>query len=128
MGQPAARQGDLIVASDTHVVRVMGVTMAMTFPFNGVISGGLSQNVRIAGRPAATTGSTAINTPPHTPERGTFQRPPSNRGRIVGGSTTVFINGRPAARVGDAAMTCNDPADRPVGKVVAKDRVTVFVG
>jgi len=106
----------------------MGATTAMTFPFNGVISGGLSQNVNISGRAAATAGSTAINTPPHTPERGTFQRPPSNRGRIVGGSTTVFINGKPVARVGDAAMTCNDPADRPVGKVVAKERVTVFVG
>jgi uncharacterized Zn-binding protein involved in type VI secretion len=42
---------------------------------------------------------------------------PTNRGTIVVGRATVFINGKPAAR--------NDPVDLPVGKVVAIS--TVFI-
>jgi len=42
------------------------------------------------------------------------------------GSLTVFINGKAAARNGDTALTCNDPADMPVGKVVAVG--TVMIG
>jgi uncharacterized Zn-binding protein involved in type VI secretion len=37
-----------------------------------------------------------------------------------------LINGKPAARNGDTAMTCNDPADLPVGSVVALG--TVLIG
>ncbi len=126
MGQAAAKQGDRIVATDTHVVRVLGISTPMTFPFNGVINGGLSPNVNVMGRPAATVGSTAVNTPPHTTERGRFRRPPSNQGQIASGSQRVFINGKPAARAGDPALTCNDPADQPVGRVVASG--TVYIG
>lgn len=125
MRKPAAKQGDRIVATDTHVVRILGVTRPMSFPFNGVINDGLSRNVNVMGRPAAVVGSTAVNTPPHTPERGAFQTPPSNRGEVIAGSETVFINGKPAARDGDTALTCNDPADRPVGKVVASGTVRI---
>ncbi len=42
------------------------------------------------------------------------------------GSATVKINGKMAARNGDTAITCNDPADIPVGKVVAAG--TVIIG
>ena len=42
------------------------------------------------------------------------------------GSATVTIGGQPAARAGDIATTCNDPADLPVGTVVAAG--TVMVG
>jgi uncharacterized Zn-binding protein involved in type VI secretion len=38
----------------------------------------------------------------------------------------VLINGKPAARQGDTALTCNDPADLPAGTVVAAG--TVMVG
>jgi len=38
----------------------------------------------------------------------------------------VNINGKPAARLGDTALTCNDPADQPVGQVVAVS--TVMIG
>ena len=130
MRQPAAKQGDLIVATDTHIVLVPSPTgpvpTPMPHPFNGVINGNLSPNVRIMGKPAATVGSTAQNTPPHIPQAGTFQKPPSNKGVIISGSSTVFINGKPAARNGDTAITCNDPVDLPVGKVVASG--TVFIG
>ena len=48
------------------------------------------------------------------PQGGPFQKPPANHATIQVGSGTVFINGKPAARNGDPALTCNDPADLPV--------------
>jgi uncharacterized Zn-binding protein involved in type VI secretion len=97
-------------------------------PFAGIISGGLSGDVNIMGLPAATVGSTADNTPPHvpTPPGTTFQKPPSNKATIQIGSPTVKINGKMAARNNDTATTCNDPADLPVGKVIAVG--TVMIG
>ena len=132
MGLPAAKQGDQVVATDTHVVMVPSgsgtVPTPLPHPFTGIIDGGLSQNVNIMGMPAATVGSTAQNTPPHVPmSPGVgFQKPPTNKATIQMGSLTVRINGQFAARNGDMAMTCNDPADLPVGKVVAVG--TVFIG
>jgi uncharacterized Zn-binding protein involved in type VI secretion len=76
--------------------------------------------------PAATADSTATNIPAHIPQGGPFQKPPANKGTIKMGSTTVKINGKMAARNGDMAETCNDPADLPVGTVVAVG--TVFIG
>jgi uncharacterized Zn-binding protein involved in type VI secretion len=129
MGQPAAKQGDRIVAVDTHIV--MGPTGPPTplpHPFAGIIGGSLSNNVRITGLPAATVGSTADNVPPHipTPPGTSFQGPPANKGTVQAGSPTVRINGKPAARNGDQAMTCNDPADLPVGTIIAAG--TVLIG
>ncbi len=95
-------------------------------PFNGVINGSLSQNVKIMGMPAATANSTAMNTPPHIPQGGQFQKLPSDKATIMIGSPTVKINGKMAARNGDIAMTCNDPTDMPVGKVIATG--TVYIG
>lgn len=130
MGQPAAKQGDHVVATDIHIVMIPSpggpVPTPLPHPFTGVLDGSLSGNVNVMGRPAATVGSTADNTPPHIPQGGPFQKPPSNRGQIVVGSPTVFINGKPAARNGDRALTCNDPVDLPVGTVVAVG--TVMVG
>jgi uncharacterized Zn-binding protein involved in type VI secretion len=95
-------------------------------PFNGTITTGLSTDVFIEGKPAATVDSIAINQPPHIPAAGPFQKPPTNQGKILVGSTGVFINGKPAARQGDQAITCNDPADAPIGSVMAVGKV--FIG
>jgi len=122
LGQPAAKQGDHITALDTHLIQTGIGAAPMTFPFDGIIDGGLSSNVQIEGRPAATVGSTATNTPPHI---GSFVNPPSNQGQILFGSTSVLINGQPAARSGDTALTCNDPVDLPVGTVVASSTVSI---
>jgi uncharacterized Zn-binding protein involved in type VI secretion len=94
-------------------------------PFTGIIDGNLSKDVNIMGLPAATLGSTATNTPSHIPQGGPFQKPPSNKATIITGSGTVMINGKPAARSGDTALTCNDPVDLPVGKVVAAGNVLI---
>ncbi len=130
MGQPAAKQGDRIMATDTHIVMVPTPTgevpTPLPHPFAGILNGRLSNNVKIMGRAAAVVGSTATNTPPHIPQGGRFQREPSNRGEIIMGSASVFINGKAAARNGDTAKTCNDPTDLPVGKVVAVG--TVLIG
>ncbi len=132
MGQPAAKQGDQIVATDTHIVMVPAgpslVPTPLPHPFTGIINGALSADVNIMGMPAATVDSTADNTPPHipTPPGTTFQKPPANKGTIKIGSATVKINGKAAARNADVAMTCNDPSDLPVGQVIAAG--TVLIG
>ena len=119
MGQPAAKQGDQVVAIDTHIVVIGLVPTPVPHPFAGIVTGALSADVRVMGRPAATVGSTAQNTPPHVPLGGPFVKPPHNTGVVVAGSATVRVNGKPIARNGDTAMTCNDPVDLPVGHVVA---------
>jgi len=130
MGQPAAKQGDQIVGVDTHIVMIPSpggpVPTPLPHPFSGLIDGSLSSDVKIMGMAAATLNSTATNTPPHIPQGGPFQAPPSNRGQIIMGSATVLINGKGAARNGDTANTCNDPADMPVGTVIAVG--TVLIG
>lgn len=130
MGQPAAKQGDQIMATDTHIVMIPAgsgtIPTPLPHPFTGMIDGNLSSNVKIMGMPAATMDSTASNMPPHVPQGGPFQKPPANKATIKLGSTTVKINGKMAARNGDMAMTCNDPADLPIGKVIAVG--TVFIG
>jgi uncharacterized Zn-binding protein involved in type VI secretion len=70
-------------------------------------------------------GSTATNTPSHLPQGGPFQMPPSNRATVQTGSSSVRIEGKPAARQGDTATTCNDPADAPVGTVLAAGTVRI---
>ena len=116
------------MASDIHIIQPPGTASPVPtpHPFTGVIDGGLSGDVNIMGMPAATKDSTATNTPSHVPIGGTFVKPPMNRATIIMGSTTVFISGKPAARSGDKANTCNDPADQPVGTVVAAG--TVMIG
>lgn len=129
MGQPAAKQDDMVTATDTHIVMIPSpggpVPTPLPHPFVGVIDGDLSGDVNIMGKPAATQGSTASNRPSHIPQGGPFQTPPSNKGTIQVGSTTVRINGKPAARHGDTAMTCNDPSDVPVGTVIAVGTVRI---
>jgi uncharacterized Zn-binding protein involved in type VI secretion len=130
MGKPAAKQGDKIIATDTHIILMPTpggpVPTPTPMPFVGTLMSGLSTDVFIEGKPAATVDSVAINQPVHIPAGGPFQKPPTNQGKILMGSTGVFINGKPAARQGDQAITCNDPADAPIGQVVAVG--TVFIG
>ncbi len=132
MGVPAATANSSVVAVDTHIVLVptpVGpVPTPLPHPFNGIVNGSLVTSVLIQGQPAAVVGSTASNTPPHipTPPGTAFQRPPANRGTVFMGSFSVRIGGQAAARTGDPVTTCNDPADLPVGQLVAAG--TVLVG
>lgn len=131
MGQPAASGASQVTAVDTHIVLVPSpggpIPTPLPHPFAGTLDGGLVSSVQIAGQPAAVVGSTASNAPAHTPTPpGTaFQQPPANQGSIAVGSASVTIGGQPAARNGDPVTTCNDPADAPVGQVIAAGAVEI---
>jgi len=129
MGQPAAKQGDQVVATDIHIEMIPSpggpVPTPLPNPFSGMLDGQLSSDVNVMGKAAAVVGSTATNTPAHIPKSGPFQKPPADKATIKLGSSTVFINGKAAARNGDMALTCNDPADVPGGTVVAVGTVNI---
>jgi len=132
MGLPAATANSTVIATDIHIVLVPTpggpVPTPLPHVFNGVIDGGLVTTVKIGGQAAAVVGSTASNQPPHlpTPPGTSFQKPPANKGTVFMGSFTVRIGGQQAARQGDTVMTCNDPADMPVGQIIAAG--TVMIG
>jgi uncharacterized Zn-binding protein involved in type VI secretion len=132
MPQPAANANSTVIAVDTHIVMVPTpggpVPTPLPHPFNGMINGGLVSTVKIAGAAAAVVDSTASNSPSHipTPPGTSFQKPPANSGSVMMGSMTVKIGGKGAARNGDPVKTCNDPADAPVGQVIAAG--TVMIG
>jgi len=122
---------DMVVATDIHIIMIPTpagpVPTPLPHPFAGRILGNCAPTVLIGGKPAATIGSTATNLPPHIPQGGPFQIPPTNQATIMTGSATVLIGGKPAARLGDTAITCNDPAPLPGGKVMGT-AVTVIIG
>jgi|APCry1669188879_1035177.scaffolds.fasta_scaffold24151_2 uncharacterized Zn-binding protein involved in type VI secretion len=132
MGLPAAKKNDRIVGVDIHIVMITTpagpVPTPLPSPFLGAISDGVSTSVKIMGQFAAVVGSQASNQPSHIPIGGPFQKAPTNKGRVMAGSPTVFINGKPAARVGDMCMTCGDPVDAPTAAVVTVGPVTVMIG
>jgi uncharacterized Zn-binding protein involved in type VI secretion len=124
MPQPAARQNDPVTGTDTHILLVPSpggpVPTPTPLPFTGQLMTALSTDVLIDGLPAATQDSIAQNMPPHiAPPPATFSKPPTNQGRVMIGSVTVLVNGKPLARVGDQVSTCNDPADLPVATISA---------
>ncbi|MEU7500976.1 hypothetical protein GTY41_05560 [Streptomyces sp. SID685] len=122
-GLPAAKMGDRIVGQDVHIVLVPSpggpVETPTPMPFSGEILEKCCQTVLICQKPAATVGSVAVNTPPHLPPNGTFKSPPDNKGTVSRGSTTVFIDGKAAARSTDRATTCTEPAVQNTASVVA---------
>lgn len=115
MPPSAAREGDPVTGTDTHLVLVPSpggppATVPQQLPFAGVLSTGLSGDVFINGRRAARVGSGAPNNPVHVPiPPGTgFVNPPANRGTVRSGSTQVLVNGAGLARLGDPVQTCLD--------------------
>ena len=127
MTQSVAKRGDRIIGEDIHVVLVNtpsgAVPTPTPTPFDGLLTGGLSSRVRVESEPVAVVGSDAPNATPHVAVGGSFQKPPTNRGSVVQGSARVLVEGKPIARDGDLAVTCNDPADLPGARVVAAGRV-----
>ncbi len=132
MGQPAAKEQDKVIGVDTHIVMIPTpggpVPAPLPHPFTGTLDGSLSSTVKIGGKAAATVDSTATNQPSHlpTPPGASFQKTPVDKATVTMGSATVTICGKKAARMGDAAKSCNDPADAPVCTVIAAG--TVMIG
>lgn len=117
MGQPAAKMGDKVIGTDIHIIMIPTpggpVATPIPHPFSGTINSNCSADVKIGGAPAATVGSIAVNLPPHIPQGGPFQVPPTNQGTVNKGSATVKINGKPAARAMDTVLTCTDAPSPP---------------
>lgn len=115
---------------DTHIINVPSpggpVPTPMPMPFTGTLSGKLCSTVLIENKPAAVKGSTADNRPAHVPTGGPFQKNPSNKATVKMGSGKVLFQQKEAARLGDPADTCNDPADAPNGTVIGTG--TVLIG
>ncbi|NUT50358.1 MAG: hypothetical protein HOV94_24080 [Saccharothrix sp.] len=126
MGKPAAKRGDRVFGFDVHLLQFPGVPspIPIPLPFMGTLSGALSPNVKIEGKPAAKFGTTVRNTPPHPPVL-PYVKPPTNQGRAFLCSFRVFINMLPAARVGDLVLTCSDPVDLPLTVVLGRSRVRI---
>jgi uncharacterized Zn-binding protein involved in type VI secretion len=124
-GLGAAHRNDQVIGIDTHIVMVPSASGAvptpLPHPFSGRLSSALSSDVKIEGQDAATKDSVAPNQPQHvpTPPGTSFQRPPSNRGTVSKGSSSVLINNKEAARIGDPVRTCNDPSDRDAARIVS---------
>ncbi len=109
-GTPAAVMGD----------RILGTCMghqipgppagnpipAPPMPFSAPLLQGLATKVLIGGKPAAVAGSSGMNTPPHVGLHPSdpFLAPPMQQGRVVVGSPTVLIEGKPAAKTGSQCM------------------------
>jgi uncharacterized Zn-binding protein involved in type VI secretion len=145
MAQPAAKQGDQLVSDSSSKVWVQPPggppppPVTVPFAYAGQINAGLSRNVFVMGKPAATVSSTATNaTPPASQPTVTGAGTPlsvvDNTGTISVGSSKVFINGKAAARNGDKAKTWDystGPAPG-VGKEVENGKVVatgqVFIG
>jgi len=130
MGMPAAKEGDQIVSpADIHLVQIPSpsgpITVPLPHPFKGELTKALSSNVKIMGKPAATKDSWGENNPKHVPMGMKFVKEPTNKGTVFLGSLTVKINGKQAARSGDMVLTCNDPVDLPVGKIIASGTVNI---
>jgi uncharacterized Zn-binding protein involved in type VI secretion len=119
MGSPAAKKNDKVMGLDVHM---NASNVVASFPFDGLIAGDLSSTVRVEGQPAALKDSVANNTTGHISGAG----PASNKGQITRGSSSVFFDGKPAARAGDPVKTCNDPQDLETSFVVATSKV--FIG
>ncbi|HEX6675601.1 MAG TPA: PAAR domain-containing protein [Actinomycetes bacterium] len=115
MGTPAAVMGDRISGTCT-VHLVPGPTgspvPAPPLPFSAPLTVALATRTLIRGKPAALQGSSGLNTPPHVGLHPSdpFVLPASQIGRVVKGSTSVLIEGRPAAKTGS---TCTINANAP---------------
>lgn len=117
--KPAAKKGDQVIGSDTHIVKGVPVQL----PFKGKLDHDLSPDVEFEDKAAATEDSVAKNDVPHPGP----DKPASNEGKVLVPSRTVFVNDKHAARSGDPVKTCNDPVDLPTSVIVIPDG-TVIIG
>jgi uncharacterized Zn-binding protein involved in type VI secretion len=129
MGTPAAVMGDRISASCAiHMIPnpASGAPQpSPPLPFSAPLLQGLATKVLIGGKPAAVQGSSGLNTPPHVGLHPTdpFMVPTQQQGTVVMGSTTVLIEGKPAARTGATCVVCAGLPGQLVGSAA-----TVLIG
>jgi uncharacterized Zn-binding protein involved in type VI secretion len=116
MAQPAAKKGDQIVSDGTSKVWVQPPggppppPVTVPFAYGGSIDAVLSGDVFVNGMPVAVAGSssqTAVPpaSQPNVISAGTPLSAVDNTATVTGGSQTVFVNGKTAARNADKATT-----------------------
>lgn len=126
MAEPAAKEGDEISSDGTSQVWVQPQgspppsPKLVAFKYEGSIDNVCSSNVFIIGKPAATVDSTATNSTPPNKQgdvigQGTVMTTADNTATITTGSSTVYINGKKAARNEDKAKTWNYSKPSPPG-------------
>lgn len=87
-GKPAAKQGDAVVRTDTHILmcafagRTGGDADADALCGQLDVDGGLAADVVCEGVPLVTEGSTATNSRPTCRRLDRFRKPPSNRATV----------------------------------------------
>ena len=128
MGQPAAVAGDTImgICVGHQMIGPLGNPQpSPPMPFSAKLVTGLSRSVLICGKPAALVGSGGMSVPPHVGLHASdpFMAPPMQQGKVVSGSTTVLIEGTPAATMGSQCTMCMGPASSLVATAA-----TVLIG
>jgi uncharacterized Zn-binding protein involved in type VI secretion len=118
VGAPAIVAGDQVtgICPNHLIIGPLGVPVpAPSLPFAAPLTMGLSTNVLIGGKPAATVGASGYNTPPHVGLHPSdpFLVPITEIGQVVSGSATVMISGQPAATAQSTATCCIAPGTIP---------------
>ncbi len=93
-----------------------GMVFAVGF---GAATGGVSFTL-VNSLPVTNTGTGATNklTLPHLPIPGPFQIPPSDSADLMFGGLQVHFGGSHVVRLGDVALSCNDPVEMPTSTVL----------
>jgi uncharacterized Zn-binding protein involved in type VI secretion len=113
MGSPALVLGDKVTGTcPSHLIpSASGTQPAGPLPFSAPLTIDLVNTVIIGGKAAAVMGSNGVNTPPHAGiVDGAFASPTMQVGRVISGSTSVIIGGKPAANVQSRCTMCVAPA------------------
>jgi uncharacterized Zn-binding protein involved in type VI secretion len=129
MGQPAVVLNDQITGMCVlhQVPSPTGAPMPSPapLPFSAPLTIGLATRVVIGGRPMAVQGSSGYNTPPHVGLHASdpFLVPTLQEGRVLAGSVTVLVEGKPAAYTGCTVTQCGS-----VPAQVAGSAAQVLIG
>jgi RHS repeat-associated protein len=124
---------DPVLGVDTHIVLVPSpagpVPTPLPSPFTGMVldPAGLAMNAAFGGStvlvnslPATHCGTAVKNMPPHLPVPGPFAKGKlDDDAKLLFGALNVNINGTLAVRLGDIALSCNDPVRMPTSTVLA---------
>ena len=128
MGAPAAVAGDQITGACVghQMIGPTGTPApAPPMPFAAPITTGLARSVLICGKPAAMAGAGGMCTPPHVGLHASdpAMLPIAQQGSVLTGSTTVLIEGAPAATAASTVRLCFAP-----GSSLMATAATVLIG
>lgn len=118
MAKLVAMQGDLVTTSCMHQVKGQAPDSSprvaeLPHLFVATLEQNLSTKVKIGGKLVVLKGSQGqAKAHPPLPPPGTaplgYVNPPNNQAEIVEGSSSVRIEGKPVARIGDPVKTCSE--------------------